>query len=301
MYGPHRDKHSYCLQDLSLLPTFATIEHLFASPVSASFYPAYEMPKGLPEHKTLTRMARNIYPHWKQRRELRKGKSIFPSLNYDESNDGDPYVCFRRRDTRATRKTRRTDNYSVEKFQKLQYELQAANQLVSMVMQRELQKQASFKVEKELLDAKWKLLETKRKWPALGMSREEEELITGRSQHQQVQQAQARAAESIAMFNGANALQSTQAAQQARKKQPGERERDDRERRERAIEAARAAEKGVAAGGRSLAPESLKERIQTLRQKLEEAMLKHSAANADWDDLTDVSHRERPCLHLLRD
>lgn len=280
-----------CGQDLSLMPTFATVEHLFASPVSASFYPAYEIPKGLPEHKTLNRMARNIYPHWKQRREVRKGRSIFPSLNYDESNDGDPYVCFRRRDIRATRKTRRTDNYSVEKFQKLQYELQAANQLVSMVMQRERQKQASFKVEKELLEAKWKLFETKRKWPALGMTREEEELITGRTQHQQVQQqAQARAAESIALFNGANALQSaSQNTQQARKKPPHERERDDRDRRERAIEAARAAEKGVAAGGRSLAPESLKERIQALRQKLEDAMVKHTTANAEWDDLTDVS------------
>lgn len=157
-----------------------------------------------------------------------------------------------------------------------------------MVMQRERQKQASFKVDKELWEAKWKLFETKRKWPSLGLTPQEDELITGRAQHQQVQQ-QARAAESLAMANGANALHAqSQNVPQARKKQP-DREKDDRERRERAIEAARAAEKGVAAGGRSLAPESLKERIQALSQKLEECMSKRAAADADWDDLTDVS------------
>lgn len=238
-------------------------------------------------------MARNIYPHWKQRREVRKGKSIFPSLNYDETNDGDPYVCFRRRDIRATRKTRRTDNYSVEKFQKLQHELQAASHLVSMVMQRERQKMASFKIDRELWEAKWKLYETKRKWPLLGISREEEELITGKSHQQQHQQQShgrgSDAAASASMLNGANALQAhSQNVPQVRKKQP-DREKDDRERRERAIEAARAVEKGVATGGRSMAPESLKERMLALKQKLEESMAKHASANADWDDFTDVS------------
>jgi enhancer of polycomb-like protein len=264
------------------MPQFPAIEHLFAQPVPASFYPAHEVPKGLPDSKILTRMARNIYHHWRHRREIRKGKSIFPSLNYDEANDGDPYVCFRRRDIRATRKTRRTDNYSVEKFQKLQYELQTAHQIVSMVQNRERLKQSAFKSDRELWEAKWKFYETKRKWPSLGVSREEEEFITGKTQQQQ-----ARAAENAAAMNGAHVL-NQQHVNVARKKQP-DRERDERERRERAIEIARAAEKGVAAVGRSMAPEHYKERLQALRQKLEDAIARRASANADWDDLTDVS------------
>jgi len=262
------------------MPQFTAFEHLFTAPVPASFYPAYEIPKGLPDSKSLARMARNVYHHWRQRREIRKGKSIFPSLNYDEANDGDPYVCFRRRDIRATRKTRRTDNYSVEKFQKLQYELQAAHQIVSMVQSRERLKQTAFKSDKELWEAKWKFFETKRKWPSLGVSREEEDFITGRP----LQQQQARAAETAAQFMTPQSIN----VAAIRKKQP-DRERDERERRERQIEAARAAEKGVATGGRSMAPEHYKERLQTLRQKLEDTIARRSAINADWDDLTDVS------------
>lgn len=267
------------IQDLALMPQFSAFEHLFTAPVPASFYPAYEVPKGLPDSKSLARMARNIYHHWRQRREIRKGKSIFPSLNYDEANDGDPYVCFRRRDIRATRKTRRTDNYSVEKFQKLQYELQAAHQIVSMVQSRERLKQTSFKADKELWEAKWKFFETKRKWPSLGVTRDEEDFITGRS----LQQQQARAAEN-AQFMTPQSINVTA----IRKKVP-DREREERERRDRQIEAARAAEKGVVNGGRSMAPEHYKERIQALKQKVEEAQARRAALNADWDDYTDVS------------
>jgi len=267
------------IQDLALMPQFSAFEHLFTAPVPASFYPAYEVPKGLPDSKSLARMARNIYHHWRQRREIRKGKSIFPSLNYDEANDGDPYVCFRRRDIRATRKTRRTDNYSVEKFQKLQYELQAAHQIVSMVQSRERLKQTAFRVEKEVWESKWKFFETKRKWPSLGVTREEEDFITSR-----VQQQQARAAENAQFMTP----QSINVTAIRNKRQP-DREREERERRERQIEAARAAEKGVTTVGRSMAPEHYKERIQALKQKVEEAQARRAALNADWDDFTDVS------------
>ena len=69
------------LQNLSLLPTFANIEHLFSSPLQPSFFHNFEVPKDIPPLKELTRQARCVYPHWKDRRLQRKGKSIFPSLN----------------------------------------------------------------------------------------------------------------------------------------------------------------------------------------------------------------------------
>lgn len=68
-------------QNLSLLPTFSAVEHLFASPIPTSFLPNYEQPRGLPESKILVRIAKLIYPHWKNRRELRKGRTICPILN----------------------------------------------------------------------------------------------------------------------------------------------------------------------------------------------------------------------------
>jgi enhancer of polycomb-like protein len=120
--------------NLSLMPLFSQVEPLFSSPLASSFYPSNEAPsKSLPEPRVLARMARSVYPHWKARRERRQGKPVHPTLNvshlvstlsdpqFDETNDGDPYVCFRRRDVRAARKTRRTDNFSVDQFQKIQY------------------------------------------------------------------------------------------------------------------------------------------------------------------------------------
>lgn len=75
------------VKNLSLLPTFSSVEPLFASPIPASFLPSNEVPRGLPETRTLVRMARSIYTHWKERRELRKGRSIFPILNVSSISD----------------------------------------------------------------------------------------------------------------------------------------------------------------------------------------------------------------------
>ncbi len=53
-------------QNLSLLPTFSAVEHLFASPIPTSFLPNYEQPRGLPESKILVRIAKLVYPHWEE-------------------------------------------------------------------------------------------------------------------------------------------------------------------------------------------------------------------------------------------
>lgn len=293
------------MQNLSLLPTFASVESLFSAPIPASFLPSNEVPKGLPETKALARMARNIFPHWKDRREKRKGRTIMPSLNvcivlkvascsevpqYDETNDGDPYVCFRRRDTRATRKTRRTDNFSVERMQKIQTELRSAHNLAQMVSRREQEKAALYQAEKDVWEAKWKLFETKRRWPSLGMTREEEEVITGRTTGAQA------ATVNINLLGGHE-----QSVQQNRKRLP-ERERDEREKRERAMEVVKAAEKGITSTGRSSAPDVLRERMLALRQRLEEEMAKRKEADLQWDDATDVSgsaFSENRCLCIV--
>ena len=57
----------------------------------------------------LKNLAGIVYPHWKSRREDREGRTVSPYLNFDETNDNDPYVCFRRREVKQIRKTRKTD------------------------------------------------------------------------------------------------------------------------------------------------------------------------------------------------
>ena len=101
--------------------------------------------------------APKIYPHWKARKLERDGKSIFPSLKFEEGSgagvsgekdDNDPYVCFRRRELRQVRKTRRTDQQSTERLRKLQAEMVAAKKLMEMVSKREL-------LRKEALQLEW--------------------------------------------------------------------------------------------------------------------------------------------------
>lgn len=175
-------------------------------------------------------------------------------------------------------------------MQRLQAELRSAHILSQMVLQRELQKKASFQVEREVWEAKWKLYETKRRWPSLGMTKEEEEMISGRAAVQPgTAGSNTTARIDTTMLNGAHALQPQSTNVPSMRKKQSEKDREEKERRERAIEAARNAEKGIATGGRSLAPESLKERVMALQQKLEEAMARRKARDAEWDDFTDVS------------
>jgi enhancer of polycomb-like protein len=281
--------------NLALMPTFQSTESLFSSPLAATFYPSNEVPKDLPEPRLLTRMARSIFPHWKSRREQRGGKSIMPQLNYDETNDNDPYVCFRRRDVRAARKTRRTDNHSVEQFQKLQFELRKAHDLATLVLRREREKQSLYAAEKEVWEAKWKLFETKRRWPSLGVTRDEEEIITGR------QNGAAAAAAAVAAINGQMGLthlgggQSANSSRSHSRKQV-EKDREERDRRERAIEAARQAERSNLPG-KSMAPEAVRERLLAQQTKLEEELARRKALDSHWDDYTDTSYQPLPSTH----
>ncbi|WVQ65343.1 uncharacterized protein L199_003519 [Kwoniella botswanensis] len=277
--------------NLSLLPPFSSVEPLFSSPISASFLPSNEIPKGLPDLKVLSRMARNVYSHWKVRREEREGKPIIPALNYDETNDNDPYVCFRRRDIRATRKTRRTDNYSIEQFQKIQTELRLAHNLASMVVQREKQKRELFKSDKEVWEAKWKLFETKRRWPSLGMTREEEEIITGRPISGILPPPN-----TIIPSMPLQTSSSTNIPQ-ARKRTFHEKDREERDKRDRTSDhPSRITNDKIPVGssGRPNIPEVLKERLAALQLRHEELLARRKEADSAWDDCTDNSYQPLP-------
>ena len=63
--------------------------------------------------------AKFIYEHWKARRTATGNRPIAAQLKGEtgaETDEADPYVCFRRREARQVRKTRNRDAHSAEKL-----------------------------------------------------------------------------------------------------------------------------------------------------------------------------------------
>lgn len=80
-----------------------------------------------------------------------------------DTDDGDPYVCFRRREVRQIRKTRGRDAQSAEKLRRLRKELEDARQLVGMVRQRELARKEILVTERQVFIQRAEVKEMKRK------------------------------------------------------------------------------------------------------------------------------------------
>ncbi|KAJ1907634.1 Enhancer of polycomb-like protein 1 [Coemansia sp. IMI 209127] len=82
----------------------------------------------------------HVYEHWKQRRIEGAFKTVMATLQYEDTSKAaeiDPYVCFRRREVRQGRKTRRADQRSLEQLRRLRVNLAMASQVLEMCMDRE--------------------------------------------------------------------------------------------------------------------------------------------------------------------
>ena len=88
-------------------------------------------------------------------------------LQLDESNDTDPFVCFRRRDAKAVRKTRRADNTPADKITRLRIELQQVSDLAANVVTREMKKAELGRDTVLVLEARLRLVDHKRRFPHL--------------------------------------------------------------------------------------------------------------------------------------
>lgn len=141
-----------------------------------------------PVHK-LQSHAKLVYDHWKSERQA-KGK-LHPTVKFEthtEQDDLDPYVCFRRREVRQTRKTRQRDIQVADKLKKLRKELEDGRLLVVMSHQREMLKHELLSVEKRLFDHRAILKEKKIR---LGIKSEDEDLlINTKPQKRKVQEVQ---------------------------------------------------------------------------------------------------------------
>lgn len=93
-----------------------------------------------------------IYEHWKERRIERGGKPVFPTLKFEDpsqKDDNNPYTCFRRREFRQARKTRRTDVQSIERLKLLYKDLRRAKSLFMSVAEREVKRSELLSTEAE--------------------------------------------------------------------------------------------------------------------------------------------------------
>ncbi|KAL1919669.1 uncharacterized protein VTP21DRAFT_1600 [Calcarisporiella thermophila] len=120
--------------------------------------------------------ARHIYPHWKERRTKRGGKQIMPQLRMEDTlrNEADPYLCFRRRETRPMRKTRGRDNQALDKLRRLRHEMETARSLLEMVSRREKYRKESLVIEHMIFEQKCKFKLYQRR---LGIREEDDEFL----------------------------------------------------------------------------------------------------------------------------
>ncbi|GAA6053729.1 hypothetical protein JCM3770_003187 [Rhodotorula araucariae] len=116
-----------------------------------------------PELARLRPYAREVYPHWRARRVARGGKPVIPQLDYDESNENNPYVCFRRRDVKTARKTRRSDQQNLERLVRLRNDLYAAHALLVKVQERERLKLDALLLERAVFDQRCEMRDLKRR------------------------------------------------------------------------------------------------------------------------------------------
>lgn len=121
--------------------------------------------------------AKEIYEYWKSRRQALNNQPLHPTLKFEkhqESDEADPYVCFRRREVRQTRKTRARDVQSAEKLKRLRKELEDGRQLVLAAHNRELLKAEMLKADRAIFELRAQLKEHKIR---LGIKTDDEDLV----------------------------------------------------------------------------------------------------------------------------
>lgn len=125
----------------------------------------------------MRKFAKDIYEHWKTQRLENNNHLLMPTLKFEtnlETDDSDPYVCFRRREVRQIRKTRGRDAQVTEKLKKLRKELEEARYLMTLVKDREYKHRESLALDRQIFEQRSTLKECKRN---LSIKENDEDLI----------------------------------------------------------------------------------------------------------------------------
>ncbi|KAL8914080.1 MAG: hypothetical protein Q9171_001195 [Xanthocarpia ochracea] len=128
---------------------------------------------------------KEIYEHWKTRRLKTGNRSLTANLKLEtgaETDEADPYVCFRRREVRQVRKTRGRDAHSAEKLKKLRKELEESRQIMALIRQREITKREQLAVERQLFEQRSSLRQVKLNLPEQYKEGDEDLLINQKPQ-----------------------------------------------------------------------------------------------------------------------
>ncbi|KAG6876575.1 hypothetical protein C0992_012371 [Termitomyces sp. T32_za158] len=159
-------------------PSFQEYQETFSAPLPAPTFASFSMPSWVPSPQSLLRIARVIYPYWKERRLERGGHRIIPTLNFDESDTlNESYICFRRREIKAVRKTRAQQAPASDKLIRLQAELTYPLELAKSLLERETRKKEVVQSSQQVWETRMGLVGLKRKYPSLGDRGDEELLV----------------------------------------------------------------------------------------------------------------------------
>ncbi|KAJ3350965.1 Enhancer of polycomb-like protein 1, partial [Allomyces javanicus] len=116
----------------------------------------------------------HVYLWWSHRRRTRRNRPLAPIVRIEDPNprnEADPYVCFRKRETKVTRKTRRSDAQAGTHLRKLRGELAMARALLALVHARESAQTQVLVRDRSVFEARVQLRAVKRK---LGVDDEKE-------------------------------------------------------------------------------------------------------------------------------
>ena len=183
-YNQKRGKGLHCSEDdfeqaMNFFEETSHTKQPYASVDNAPVLTYEEMEPEFDETigESARRFAKDIYPHWKNQRLLKGNRSLMPILKFEtnlETDEADPYVCFRRREVRQVRKTRGRDAQVTEKLKKLRKELEEARFLMSQVKRREVLIREQLAMDRSIFEKRSELKETKRK---LNIKNDEDELL----------------------------------------------------------------------------------------------------------------------------
>ncbi|KAK5167546.1 Enhancer of polycomb-like protein 1 [Saxophila tyrrhenica] len=184
---PRKDKLSQCSEDtfeevLNFFEESSARLQPFANVETAQIPTLEEMDASTEESISAEahQWLKPIYQYWVSKKGNRP---LMPAIKVrvleatNEADDADPYICFRRREVRQTRKTRGRDAQVVEKLKKLRLELEQARQLVHMVVQREQLNKEDLEVSRKVFEERRKLKDVKVNKQIIGEKGEDEELL----------------------------------------------------------------------------------------------------------------------------
>ncbi|KAJ7133035.1 hypothetical protein C8R46DRAFT_1140417, partial [Mycena filopes] len=173
-----KTEHLHLSLEGMAFPPFSDYQETFAAPLIQADFAAFVVPSWIPPPSALLRIARAVYPHWRERRLERGGHRIIPTLNGDENDTlNESYICFRRREIKAARKTRASQVTSSDKLLRLQGEFSYPLDLAKAVLAREGLKQESARHAQNVWEKRLAVVDLKRKFPALGDKADDELLI----------------------------------------------------------------------------------------------------------------------------